>query len=80
MSNETIVISGEENVRAVQAIARLHYWRTTGYMRKYAFEPRKGWTIKAFNAEYGQSARTWDDVVVLTSGMIKAMRDKAAQS
>lgn len=76
MSNRTIVISGEQNVAAVQAIARLHYWRTTGYMRQYGFQPRRGWTIRAFNAQYAQKCKTWTDVVNVTSAMIAASKGK----
>lgn len=78
---KAIVIVGEENVKAVQAMTRLFYWRTTAYSRKYGFNPRKGYTIRAFNAEYDKKAKTWEDVRKFANEMIVANRaewDKAS--
>lgn len=67
MSDKTIVITGEQNIKAVQAMARARFWRLTAQSVALGFKPRKGFTIRAFNAEYGQKAKTWADVVELTN-------------
>jgi hypothetical protein len=73
-SMSTIII-GEENVKAVQAMTQLHFWRLTANMKiKFNSPPRKGWTIRAFNAMYDVRARSWQDVYDATNDTIKAMR------
>lgn len=69
----TTIISGEENVKAAQALAQLHKWRLDANM-KLKFGMRPKWTIKMFNDMYGVKARSWQDIYDATNDAIREMR------
>jgi hypothetical protein len=83
MSQEPIVITGEENIGAAQALATLHYWRMTATnVTRFKGRPRAGWTITAFRKMYGlpiASVRTWDDVATIVTETLEEIRKEAAK-
>lgn len=74
MTNKPIVITGDKAISDVTKLAQLRYWSLTAHMKALGFTPRQGWTIKAFNAQYGQSARTWTQVSDLAQGLLEQIR------
>jgi hypothetical protein len=64
------VIAGREDIAAIQRIAQLHYWRHTAQFKAKGFTPRRGWTVKRFNADHGQAARNWADVAIMADKLL----------
>ena len=57
-----MVITGE-HIHMARMIARYAKWKLTAtFATKFNTRPRKGWTIAAFNKEYGQKCKTWQDI------------------
>lgn len=78
MTNEAIVISGEENVKAYRTLAQVHFWRLQAQMKtKYNIPPRKGWTIRTFNEMYDLKAKSWADIAILADSMIQTLRGES---
>jgi hypothetical protein len=69
------IITGEENVKAAQSLAQLHYWRMQANM-KLKFGMRPKWTIRMFNDMYGVQAKSWQDILNATDETIKELRNK----
>ena len=71
-----IVITGEEHMRAVEAIRRLYYWRMQAVGHARGFTPPQVMTVKLFNAEYrpDPKCRTWADVARVSDELIKKGR------
>lgn len=65
-----IVITGVENMRAVQAMRLLRYWKLQAEAHARGFRVPQSMTIKGFNAAYGQKAKTWTDVAAACVKMI----------
>lgn len=78
MTNEdTTVIAGKDDVRAVAELMRLHGWRNAASMKlKFDMNSKHYPSVKAFRAEYGVTARTWGDVFRLTDEVIKTIREE----
>lgn len=78
----TIVITGE-SVRPMAELSRLHGWRRAATMKvKHGMTDKHYASVKDFNAEYGVNARTWAQVLEVTTDVIKELGEelKAAKS
>lgn len=75
----TTIISGEENVRAAQSVAQLHYWRMQANM-KLKFQMRPRWTLAMFTEMYGVKPRNWQDVFNMADAAIKDHRTQTNQA
>lgn len=68
------VVTGEQAIRLVAESARLMAFRTYArhkMMLARNFRP----TIKGFNAAYGTSCKTWEQVGDAAEALLKAARD-----
>jgi hypothetical protein len=64
MSDGVIVISGEENVRAVGDMIRLRIWKSIAECKvRFGTTPPPGRTVSAFNVEYGVTCKNWSQVL-----------------
>lgn len=68
-----IAVVGQERMRAVDAIRRIHFWKSQAHMSQFGIRPRSGWTIKAFNETYGKACRNWLDVEACAADIITQM-------
>lgn len=80
MTDEIIVITGEDRIRELAYIARIHYWRSVAKGAELGMRPPKGYSIKAFNAEYRPNGdpsnpRTWNEVYALCDAVIISERE-----
>jgi hypothetical protein len=72
---DVTVIAGREDIAAIRRIAQLHYWRHTAQFKVKGFTPRRGWTIKRFNADHGQKAKRWSDVEIMAGKLLSGGKD-----
>lgn len=75
---EAVMITDPAMIKEVAAIARIHRWKLTAdAVIKFGQRPARGWTIKAFNAEYRQGttyARSWRDVQSVCTQALDGIR------
>lgn len=74
-----IVISGEDNVRAVMAMIRLRRWRSIAEMKvRFGTKPPQGWTVPVFNNAYDVKCRDWKHILATLDAYF-AQRDKVEE-